>query len=81
MTMNNYFAINKSQLAEIGAKYKKQIPRGEYPACIVQELGYTINYRDRGIIDPLTVYLLLDKEAVDSRVDKALEEMLEEYVW
>lgn len=74
-------AINKSQLAEFGVKYKKQIPKGECPVCIVQELGYTINYRKRGTVDPLTVYLLLEKDILDPRVDKALEEMLEEYVW
>lgn len=74
-------AIVKSQLSEFDIKNKKQVPAGENPGSVVQELGYTIDYKDMGIIDPLTVYLLMEKEKEEPRVEKALDEMLEEYVW
>lgn len=75
------YAIAKSQLSEFDLKSKKQIPKGEIPGCVVQELGYVINYKNGMVIDPLTVFMLLEDEKEEPRVDKALEEMLEEYVW
>lgn len=74
-------AIIKSQLAEFDIKNKKQVPMGETPGCILQELGYAINYRESGVIDPLTVFMLMEAEREDPRIDKALEEMLEGCVW
>ncbi|MGN0153353.1 MAG: hypothetical protein ACI4A3_02805 [Lachnospiraceae bacterium] len=75
------YGIVKSQLTEFNIKNKKQIPKGETPSCIVQELGYLIEYKDFGAIDPLTVFMLMKEEREEPRIDKALEEMLEEYVW
>lgn len=75
------YAIGKPQLAEFDIKNKKQVPKGEVPGCVVQEIGYVINYRNLGMIDPLTLLMLMEKEREEPRVDKALEEMLEKYVW
>lgn len=74
------YAVVKSQLAELELNDKKQVPRGETPKCIVQELGYMIPYK-KGVIDPLTVMMLMQSEMEEPRVDKAVDEMLEEYVW
>lgn len=74
------YAITKYEVSKKGINKEKEIPRGEIPGCIVQELGYCIPFKDGTVIDPLTIYLLLKKE-VDPRVEIALEEMLEEYVW
>ncbi len=73
------YAITKSQLSDYDLK--KQVPKGEKPGCVVQELGYVIEYKEGLAIDPLTVCMLMKSEKEDPRVDKALEEMMEEYVW
>jgi hypothetical protein len=74
-------AITKAQMKEYGIRERKQVPKGEVPGCVVQELGYLIPYNDGKVIDPLTTLLILENEREDPRVDKALDEMLEEYVW
>lgn len=75
------YAITKSQLGEADLRHKRQVPRGEEAGCIIQELGYLIDYKGFGVVDPITVSLLLEKERQDPRIDKALDQMLEEYVW
>ena len=77
---NDYpvYAVTKKEIREI--EKKKQIPPSEIPGCIVQELGYCIPFKNGTVIDPLSIYLLLKNED-DPRVEIALEEMLEEYVW
>lgn len=75
------YAIVKSQLEELEIRNKKQVPKGEKPKCIVQELGYLIDYKDLGVIDPFSVFMLMEEVQQEPRVDKALEEMLREYVW
>jgi hypothetical protein len=74
-------AILKSQLKDYSIKDRKQVPKGETPKCIVQELGYIIPFKDGGTIDPLTTLMSMDEEAQDPRVDQAINQMLEEYVW
>ena len=74
------YAVSKYQVREYGILQIRQVPRGENPVCVVQELGYCIPFRKAAVIDPLTTFLLLRKDE-DPRVEKALEEMLEEYVW
>jgi hypothetical protein len=44
-------------------------------------LGYLIPYNGGKVIDPLTTLLIMENEREDPRVDKALDEMLEEYVY
>jgi hypothetical protein len=74
-------AITKTQMKEYGIRERKQVPKGEVPGCVVQELGYLIPYKDGKVIDPLTTLLIVENEREEPRVDKALDEMLEEYVW
>jgi hypothetical protein len=74
-------AITKTQMKEYGIRERKQVPKGEVPGCVVQELGYFIPYKDGKVIDPLTTLLIMENEREEPRVDKALDEMLEEYVW
>ena len=46
------------------------------------ELGYFIDFKNKGIEDPLSVSLSLSKsELQDERILKSVKEMLEEYVW
>jgi hypothetical protein len=74
-------ALTKTQMKEYGIRERKQVPKGEVPGCVVQELGYLIPYKDGKVIDPLTTLLIMENEREEPRVDKALDEMLEEYVW
>jgi hypothetical protein len=80
---NSYptYAITKTQMKEYGMRERKQVPKGEIPRCVVQELGYLIPYKDGKVIDPLTTLLSMESQRKDPRVDKAIDEMLEEYVW
>jgi hypothetical protein len=80
---NSYptYAIIKTQMKEYDIREKKQVPKGEVPGCVVQELGYFIPYKGGKVIDPLTTLLIMENEREEPRVDKALDEMLEEYVW
>lgn len=75
------YAVTKQKLAELNIREKKQIPKGEVPGCVIQELGYAIPFKEGIVIDPLTVFMLLEKEAEDPRIGIALDEMLEDYVW
>ena len=52
----------------------------KYLGCVVQEIGYYIPFNQGNVIDPLSVYLLLE-DMDDPRVETALEKMLEDYVW
>ena len=61
---------------------KDIVVSGERPECIVQELGYIISFGDGKAIDPLSAALLItEDEKQDERVEMAVDEMLEEYVW
>ena len=75
------YAITKAQLSESGIREMHSIYANESPVCVVQELGYVIDYKGSGMIDPLSLSLLMEQERDDPRVDKAVDEMLEEYVW
>lgn len=79
---NDYptYAMTKNQIAEKKIKTMSQVPKGEQPGCVVQEVGYIISF-DNDKIDPLTVFMLMEREVDDPRIEMAIEEMLEEYVW
>ena len=74
------YAVTKYEIREKGIYQEKQIPADEIPGCVVQELGYLISFRQGDTIDPLSIYILLE-DLDDPRIETALEEMLEEYVW
>ena len=47
-----------------------------------QELGYWIPFENEVAADPLTIAISISNEAKeDPRISKAIDEMLEEYVW
>ena len=55
---------------------------GEEKGCVVLELGYFIDYKDKSLQDPLSVALSITQiEKQDERVDLSINEMLKEYVW
>lgn len=77
----NTYAIIKKQLTKYNIKGLQQASKGAPPGCVVQELGYVIPYKGGSVIDPLTVFMLMEKEMDDPRIEGELEAMLEEYVW
>lgn len=74
--LDGYENLKELQISEL-----KQTPNGETPVCVLQELGYMIKYKNINAVDPLTLYLLFEKENNDPRIEIATDEMLEEYVW
>lgn len=75
------YCITKRQSSELKMKEKKQIPKSEIPGCVVQEMGYMISYEGTNRIDPLSVMMVMQNEMDDPRVEIAITEMLEKYVW
>jgi hypothetical protein len=76
------YAITKKDLHKIQIKNKQLVPKGEEKGCVVQELGYYINFQNRSLVDPLTVLLSLsDEEKTDDRVIISIDEMMKEYLW
>ena len=81
---NDYptYAITKKEIAEIGIKKMKQVHPGEEIGCVVLELGYFVDFENKGIEDPLSVALsITELEKQDERISISIKEMLEEYVW
>jgi hypothetical protein len=76
-------AVSKNDLNSYGIRENSMIPVGEEPTCIIQELGYIIRYSDKKAIDPLTTAMLIKEQnkECDPRIEKAVDEMLREYVW
>lgn len=81
---NSYttYALTKKEITNSGIKTKKQVSEFEGVGCVVLELGYFIDFNQKGLQDPLSVYLSLTKEEKeDERVVIFIDEMLEKYVW
>ena len=81
---NSYhtYAVTKDRLKELQINKMQPTPKGETPVCIVHEVGYMVNYHDNNAVDPITVSLMMTtEEKSDPRIEIAIEEMLEEYVW
>ena len=76
------YAVTKKEIAQLGIKKMKQSHTGEKIGCVVLELGYFIDFENRGVEDPLSVALSLTAaERQDERISISTNEMLEEYVW
>lgn len=76
------YAITKKEIAESGIKRMRLVHPGEEIGCVVLELGYFVDFRDKSLEDPMSVALSLsDIEKQDERVNISVGEMLEEYVW
>ena len=76
------YAVSKEEVGELLAKNELLRSSADMPGCIIQEVGYMIQFKDSQVIDPLSVALMItDSELNDPRVSKAVDEMLEEEVW
>ena len=80
---NNYptYAVLKTGLRENNIQSRKEAIRGENIGCVVLEVGYFIDFIKKNTQDPLSVSMCVDDEIDDVRVEGAVEEMLEDYVW
>ena len=76
------YAITKKEITESGIRKMKQVHSGEEIGCVVLELGYFIDFKNKKLEDPLSVTLsLTESEKQDERFCISLKRMLEEYVW
>lgn len=76
------YAITKREIAESRIKKMGLVHPGEDIGCIVLELGYFINFKNKSLEDPMSVALSLSEtERQDERVNISIEGMLKEYVW
>lgn len=74
------YAITKKELQKLQIKKKQLVPKGEEKGCVIQELGYYINFQKRNVVNPLTVLLSLsDEEKTDDRVSLSVEELDDDY--
>lgn len=81
---NDYptYAVTKKEITDSGVKMVRQVGKSEEIGCVVLELGYFIDFMEKGIQDPLSVTLsLTEEEREEERVDISVKEMIEEYVW
>lgn len=68
----------KKEMTEVGIKKKKQVRIGEEIGCVVLELGYYIDYKNKSVEAPLSVALsLTETEKQDERVKISIKEMSE----
>ena len=76
------YAITKKEITGAGVKKMKQAYPGEEIGCVVLELGYFIDFKNKALEDPLSVALsFTEEEKQEERVNISIDEMLEEYVW
>ena len=76
------YGIQKKDLKQSGILSARPCGWDEEIECIVQELGYFIDFCGKKIMDPLSIVLALsEEEKSDGRIRNSVEEMLEEYVW
>lgn len=76
------YAFTKKDIGGLDLSRSTLIPQGEVPGCVVDKVGYWIEFGDGKKMDPLSVALSIkDHDRTDPRVEMAIEEMLEEYVW
>ena len=76
------YAVTKKEIKVSGVKTEKQASGAEETGCVVLELGYFIDFHEKGLQDPLSVALsLTGEEKEEERVKISVNEMLEEYVW
>ena len=76
------YGFMKKDIGGLDTSKSALIPQGEVPGCVIDKVGYWIEFGDGKKMDPLSVALSIkDYDRKDPRVEKAIEEMLEEYVW
>lgn len=81
---NNYptYVIPKKEMGAVDIKNNQVSIKSDKVSCIVQEVGYIVDFNQGKDIDPLSLILsLTDEEKDDERIEISIREMLEEYVW
>lgn len=76
------FAVSKKAISNLKITKSKLVSAEDMPACILQKIGYQIDFESGMGIDPLSLLLSLsDEEKAEPRISMAVDEMLERYVW
>ena len=76
------FAMSKKVISILKLTKSHLAPAEDMPACILQEIGYQIDFCAGTAIDPLSLVLSLShEEKEEPRISMAVDEMLERYVW
>jgi AcrR family transcriptional regulator len=81
LTDNPYttYAVSKDAVKALKPGKLPTVPEEEEPAMVIQVMRYALDYKDAGAIDPLMAILsLADEEKTDSRVEAAIEGILED---
>lgn len=75
-------AVSKKAISSLKITKSHLASAEDMPACILQEIGYQIDFGTATAIDPLSLVLSLShEENEDPRISMAVDEMLEMYVW
>lgn len=76
------YAVTKRDLQRFQIKTRRQALTEDEIGCVVQELGYCIDFKGKGLVDPLTVYMSLnDEQRQSSEIEICIDSMLKEHVW
>lgn len=76
------YAVTKRDLQRFQIKTREQALTEDEIGCVVHELGYCIDFKEKGVIDPLTVYLSMTEEQKrDDEIKLYIDKMLNEQVW
>lgn len=75
------YAVTKRDLQRFQIKTREQAFTEDEIGCVVQELGYCIDFNGRGLVDPLTVYMSLNDEQRQDDNMLYIDKMLNEQVW
>lgn len=76
------YAVTKRDLQRFQIKTRRQALTEDEIGCVVQELGYCIDFKGKGLVDPLTVYMSLnDEQRQSSEIEIYIDSMLKEHVW
>lgn len=78
------YAITRQAMKTLHPENLPQVPRGEIPVAVIQVIGYVCLYKSKEelVIDPLSAVLSLpDDELSDPRIEGAVKEIMEEFVY
>ena len=76
------YAVSKKEMSGLNIRKSQLALAEDVPNCVLQEIGYQIDFGIDKIIDPLSLVLSLsDEEKDEPRISMAVDEMLERYVW
>ncbi len=76
------YAVTKRDLQRFQIKTREQALSEDEIGCVVYELGYCIDFKGKGVVDPLTVYMSMSEEQKqDNKIKLYIDKMLNEQVW